>query len=297
MSNTDLIIAERSRDIGDFLVGRLIPFRKKRMVGPFIFIDHMGPSRIGPGAYLDVDQHPHIGLATLTFLLEGEIEHRDSLGTEQVIRPGSVNWMIAGSGVTHTERTPANLRQGQDSTLHGYQIWVALPKGKEEVAPSFHHFAAQDLPHWQEEGAQYRLVAGEAFGHRSPVPVHSELFMVQIDAKEVHHVAVDGALKGELAVCVVKGSVDACGQKVEAGHLLVAKEEGRCDLLLAPGTQVLLFGGQAFPEPREIYWNFVASDKATIEEAKQRWVDKKFPSVPNDSSYVPMPGQKTTPQS
>ena len=139
MSNTGMIIEERSRDIGDFLVGRLIPFRKKRMVGPFIFIDHMGPSKVGNGKYLDVGQHPHIGLSTLTYLMEGTILHRDSIGSVQKIEPGSVNWMTAGSGVVHTERTPTELRDGSTHTLHGYQIWVALPKEYEETTPSFHH--------------------------------------------------------------------------------------------------------------------------------------------------------------
>ena len=140
MSNIGLIIAERSRDIGDFLVGRLIPFRKKRMIGPFIFIDHMGPVNLGPERYLDVDQHPHIGLATLTYMLEGEIMHEDSLGTKQRITPGSVNWMIAGKGVSHTERTPADLRDGRNLVAHGYQIWVALPKDLENTDPKFYHF-------------------------------------------------------------------------------------------------------------------------------------------------------------
>src|SRR5210317_1805402 len=139
MSHSGMVIPERSRDIGDFLVGRLLPFRKKRMIGPFIFIDHMGPTRLGPEKYMDIGQHPHIGLSTLTYLFEGELEHRDGLGTRQRIRPGSVNWMTAGKGITHTERTPADLRQGNSFTMHGYQIWVALPKEKEEIPPEFFH--------------------------------------------------------------------------------------------------------------------------------------------------------------
>ena len=156
MSNTDLIIEERSRDIGDFLVGRLIPFRKKRMVGPFIFIDHMGPSQTGNGKFLDIDAHPHIGLSTLTYLLEGEIQHQDSIGTNQLIGPGSVNLMTAGNGVTHTERTPKHLRD-KVSTLHGYQIWIALPKAFEETTPEFQHVASPDLPQWHDEAASFTL--------------------------------------------------------------------------------------------------------------------------------------------
>jgi len=143
MSNIHQIIPERSRDIGDFLVGRLLPFRKKRMVGPFIFIDHMGPSRVGPGHYMDIGQHPHIGLSTLTWLLEGAIHHKDNLGSDQIIGPGSVNWMTAGSGVVHTERTPAHLRDGGVYPVHGYQVWVALPKEKEHMPAEFHHVAAR----------------------------------------------------------------------------------------------------------------------------------------------------------
>jgi redox-sensitive bicupin YhaK (pirin superfamily) len=155
MSNIGLIIEERSRDIGDFLVGRLLPFRKKRMVGPFIFIDHMGTSQLGPNSYMDVDQHPHTGLSTLTFMLEGEIVHKDSIGSEQRITPGSVNWMVAGKGVTHTERTPKNLRNGTSFSAHGYQIWVALPKDMEDCNPEFHHIEETALPKWKEGSAQY----------------------------------------------------------------------------------------------------------------------------------------------
>ena len=152
-----MIIEERSRDIGDFLVGMLIPFRKKRMIGPFIFIDHMGPTQLGPSKYMDVDQHPHIGLATLTYMLEGELIHEDSLGTHQRITPGSVNWMIAGKGVSHTERTPPDLRNGKKFTAHGYQIWVALPKAKEGMPPEFHHMPAETLPKWQDGPAQFHI--------------------------------------------------------------------------------------------------------------------------------------------
>ena len=170
MANNPMLVDERERDIGNFLVGRLLPFRKKRQVGPFTFIDHMGPSTIAPGQYIDVDQHPHIGLSTLTYLLEGEIAHRDSTGADVVIRPGDVNFMTAGSGVTHTERTPEAQRDGGTYTMHGYQIWVALPKEQEEIAPAFVHLAAAELPRWQDEHAEYILVAGEGYGRKSPLP-------------------------------------------------------------------------------------------------------------------------------
>ena len=289
MSNKGLIIEERSRDIGDFLVGRLLPFRKKRMVGPFIFIDHMGPSEIKKGKYMDVDQHPHIGLSTLTFMLEGELMHRDSMGTVQRISPGSVNWMVAGSGVTHTERTPEDLRNETSFIAHGYQIWVALPKELEDITPEFHHLDASALPSWEDQSAKFKLVAGKGFGKTSPLPVHSDLFMIEITATNDYNLNVTDQLTGEIGICVVSGSVKTCGEEIKAGNMLVSKSENTCDILLTPDTHILLFGGQQFPEERHIYWNFVSHDKEKIERAKQKWIDKKFPKVPGDETYVPMP--------
>lgn len=289
MSNTDLIIEERSRDIGDFLVGRLIPFRKKRMVGPFIFIDHMGPTGIGNGKYMDVDQHPHIGLSTLTYMLEGEIVHQDSVGSNQLITPGSVNWMTAGSGVTHTERTPANRRNGEVFKVHGYQIWVALPKELEDVEPSFHHIEANELPQWKDGSASFKLVAGKGYGRTSPVPVHSNLFMVEVKCDEDYELDISNQLEGEIGICIVEGSIQACEHHVEAGNMLVSKIDNQCALTMKAGTHLLLFGGEPFEEERHIYWNFVATSKERIENAKERWRNKLFPEVPNDSTYVPLP--------
>jgi redox-sensitive bicupin YhaK (pirin superfamily) len=289
MSNTDLIIPERSRDIGDFLVGRLIPFRKKRMVGPFIFIDHMGPSKVEPEKYLDVDQHPHIGLSTLTYLLEGNIVHADSLGTKIEITPGSVNWMTAGKGVTHTERTPNHQRGGNSYNLNGYQIWVALPKNKEDISPSFHHFAASDLPSWETEGAKYKLIAGEGFGRKSPVPVFSPLFMVEIITNKNHLIDIKNELQGEIGIVVCEGKVIACDNEVDAGNMLVSKTENACKLKVAENSRIYLFGGEPFDEERHIFWNFVSHSKEVIDKAKEDWKNKKFPTVPNDDSYVPLP--------
>ena len=289
MSNSDLIIAERSRDIGDFLVGRLIPFRTKRMVGPFIFIDHMGPSEVGPGHYMDVGQHPHIGLSTLTYLFEGAIIHEDSIGTHQLITPGSVNWMTAGKGVTHTERTPMDHRDGEIRMAHGYQIWVALPKHLEDMEPEFQHVEGSELPKWSEGSTQFTLVAGNGFGKKSPVNVFSELFMVDIQAEEVHELDIAGQLEGEIGICIVEGAIKACDQVIEKGNMLVSKTENTCKIKLDANTRVLLFGGQPFEEGREIFWNFVASDKGTIELAKEKWRNREFPMVKGDVSYIPMP--------
>ncbi|MDT0621500.1 pirin family protein [Croceitalea vernalis] len=289
MSNIGLIIEERSRDIGDFLVGRLIPFRKKRMIGPFIFIDHMGPTKLGPEKYMDVDQHPHIGLSTLTFMLEGEIMHEDSLGTKQRIQPGSVNWMTAGKGVSHSERTPSNLRGGKEFTAHGYQIWVALPKDLEDMEPSFHHIKDEELPKWKDASAEFCLVAGEGYGKKSPVPTYSPLFMVQIKTTDSYALNVNGNLKGEIGICIVEGGISACGEEVTKGNILVSKVEDTCDIILAPNTHLLIFGGEAFEEERFIYWNFVSSSKEKIEAAKKTWKEKTFPMMKQDQSYVPLP--------
>ncbi len=291
MSNKGLIIEERSRDIGDFLVGRLIPFRKKRMVGPFIFIDHMGPTTLKKGQYMDVDQHPHIGLSTLTYMLEGDLMHKDSIGTHQRISPGSVNWMVAGKGVTHTERTPIDLRDGREFTAHGYQIWVALPRELEDVDPEFHHIDASELPNWKDSTTEFRLIAGNGFGKSSPLPVHSELFMVEVKAQDEYELKIKGELQGEIGICIVKGAIEACNDLIEQGNMLVSKTEDSCTIILKPETHVLLFGGQPFPEERHIYWNFVSTSKDKIEEAKERWKKHEFPKVQDDDTYVPLPGR------
>lgn len=290
MSNIGLIIEERSRDIGDFLVGRLIPFRKKRMIGPFIFIDHMGPTQLGPTKYMDVDQHPHIGLSTLTFMLEGEIMHEDSLGTKQLIQPGSVNWMVAGTGVSHTERTPKELRNGNTFIAHGYQIWVALPKDLEDCIPEFHHFEAGELPNWKDGNTSFKLIAGEGYGKKSPVPVHSDLFMIEVKNQEEYELNTKDYLKGEIGICIVEGSIKACGQEVGKGNILVSKVEDTCSTILRPNSHILLFGGTPFPEERHIYWNFVSHDKQKIEDAKRKWKAKTFPMMDDDTSYIPLPG-------
>lgn len=290
MSNETLIIEERSRDIGAFMVGRLLPFRKKRMVGPFIFIDHMGPTQLGPKHYMDVDRHPHIGLATLTYLLEGVVMHRDSLGTSQRITPGSVNLMVAGKGVTHTERTPDDWRDGRTFTMHGYQIWIALPKEEEFHEAHFQHCEAASLPRWETGGIRFSLVAGEAFGRQSPVTCYSQLYLVDIEADADAALDLGDELYGELGICVVKGSVHTDNEEIRAGNMLVAKHERSCSLRLDAGTRILIFGGEPFAEERFIHWNFVASDKERLEAAKEDWKADRFPKIDGDASYVPLPG-------
>lgn len=289
MSNTGLIIEERARDIGDFLVGRLLPFRKKRMVGPFIFIDHMGPSEIGNGTYLDIGQHPHIGISTLTYLFEGEVIHRDSTGAVQRITPGSVNWMTAGRGAVHTERTPEDLRNGQKQSMHGFQIWIALPIEKEQMPPEFHHVSTDELPVWEEDGLRIKLVAGQALDRTSPVPVHSRLFMLKIQALEDTVLNFTDRLYGEVGICVVEGQVEACGETVGKGHMLVSHEGGGCSFGVTKDSLLLIFGGEPFPEQRHIWWNFVASDPEVIEDAKRKWKNGNFDMVPGEDEVIPLP--------
>ena len=296
MSNIGLIIEERPRQVGNFLVGRLLPFHGKRMVGPFIFIDHMGPVRMDDHENVDIGPHPHIGLSTLTYLFEGSMMHRDSLGTAVEITPGAVNWMTAGKGIVHSERTPERLRKvdkhpglrlGQ--AMHGLQIWVALPKEKEEMDPSFHHVEAQALPHWEAEGARYKLIAGEVMGHRSPVPVHSRLFLLEITAMDDHEVRFAEGLYGEAGLYIFSGEVLTEGEAFGPRQILVAKDARQCGFRMAAGTTVYLFGGEPFPEERFIHWNFVATSQEKLEAAKQRWRDLAFPMIPGEHDPVPLP--------
>lgn len=289
MANNKLIVDERQKDLGNFMVGRLLPFRKKRQVGPFTFIDHMGPARIGDGNYVDVDQHPHTGLSTLTYLFEGEIEHRDSLGSVQVISPGDVGFMTSGKGVTHTERTPQDRRDGKGSNLHGYQIWVALPKAQEEMEPRFDYYPGKDIPSWTQGPLHIKLVAGQAFGKSAPLQGFSPLFMVDIFTAEETTLDLSGQLKGEVAFVIVKGSITSQGQKVEAGQMLISKTDEECEICLDANSQILLFGGEPLPEERFLMWNFVSHSKDRLKRAKAEWIDKQFPEVPGDNTYIPIP--------
>ena len=288
MSNIQLIIEERAADIGNFLVGRLLPFREKRSVGPFVFIDHMGPAELKDYQNFDVPPHPHIGLSTLTYLFEGSIMHRDSIGSAMEIKPGAVNWMTAGKGVVHSERTPEYLRTSE-KRLHGLQIWVALPKHLEQSEPTFHHIEAKDIPQWEQDGVQMKLIAGEAFGKKSPVPVHSPLYFIEIKSKEAVSVNIGEHLFGESALYILEGSIKNDGHEYGPKQILIAKDTKLCAMELAANTTIYIFGGKAFPEPRYIHWNFVSSDKELIEKAKHDWLEQKFPKVPNETEFVPLP--------
>ncbi len=292
MSNIGMIHEEQAAHIGNFLVGRLLPFREKRSVGPFVFIDHMGPVHMRDYENFDVAAHPHIGLSTLTYLFEGSIFHRDSIGSAVEIKPGAVNWMTAGKGVVHSERTPGYLRH-TDKSLHGFQIWVGLPAELEDCEPSFHHTGAADIPSWQEGDISYKLIAGEAFGRKSPVPVHSPLFFLEIKSTSEQTVSIGKDLFGEAALYVLEGQVNIEGNDYGTRQLLIAKNATLCEFRLHAHTSVYIFGGEPFEEPRFIYWNFVSTSREKIETAKQNWQDQNlaaFPKVPgDDQEFVPLP--------
>lgn len=288
MSNVGMIIEERAADIGNFMVGRLLPFRRKRAVGPFVFIDHMGPADLKDYENLDVPPHPHIGLSTLTFLFEGSIMHRDSLGTEMEITPGAVNWMTAGRGVVHSERTPEYLRTS-DKRLHGLQIWVALPKELEQTEPSFTHIEASEIPQWEQDGVSFKLIAGEAFARKSPVPVYSPLYFIEIKSTKAAQINIGDDLFGESALYILEGSIKSDGNTYDEKQILVAKDSKLCQFEISENSTIYIFGGEPFPEERYIHWNFVSSDQAIIEKAKHDWLEQRFPKVPNETDFVPLP--------
>jgi len=290
MSNIDLILEERPSDIGNFLVGRLLPFKDKRTVGPFAFIDHMGPALLSDHENIDIGPHPHIGLSTLTYLFEGSMMHRDSLGTEMEIMPGAVNWMTAGRGIVHSERTPDHLR-ASEKVMHGLQIWVALPKELEQMEPAFAHTEAHELPVWEQDGVEIKLIAGEVLGKKSPVPVYSPLYFLELKSTARQHVNLGSELFGESGLYILEGSIESDGHQFLPKQLLVTKDSSTCGFTMRENTTVYIFGGEPFPEPRHIYWNFVATSHELIEDAKQRWIDQTFPKIDGESGFVPLPPQ------
>lgn len=288
MSNIDYIFEEKAADIGNFLVGRLLPFRQKRSIGPFVFIDHMGPAKMKASENLDVAPHPHIGLSTLTFLFEGAVHHRDSLGNDVIIEPGAVNWMTAGHGVVHSERTPAHLRN-VEKTMHGLQIWIALPKELENMDPNFVHIEANALPTWQEGTIDFKLIAGEFEDKKSGVPVYSKLYMIEIKAHEDQTVNLQDRLYGESGLYILEGEVLSNGSAFGPKQILITKDAHLCSFDIKAGSTIYLFGGEPFPEEHYIYWNFVSSSRETIEKAKTRWKNQEFPKVSGETDFVPLP--------
>jgi redox-sensitive bicupin YhaK (pirin superfamily) len=285
----ELVIEARVKDLGDgFRVRRLLPAAERRMVGPFIFFDHMGPVSMDRGRGLDVRPHPHINLATITYLFEGEILHRDSLGTVQPIQPGALNWMTAGRGIVHSERSPAAAREA-GVKLHGLQLWVALPRAQEEVAPSFQHHGAGDLPALKRDGVRLRVIAGSAYGATSPVQVASPLFYVeaQLDQGAVLSLPDEHAQR---AAYVVEGSLSCDGEAQGPGRMLVFREGAPARVHAQEPSRVMLLGGAPLDGDRHVFWNFVSSSRERIERAKQDWREGRFPKVPGDEvEFIPVP--------
>lgn len=282
------VLQARPRSIGAFTVGRVLPSALRRMVGPFCFFDHMGPTEFAPGTGIDVPPHPHIGLATVTYLFAGEIIHRDSLGSHQAIEPGAVNWMTAGRGIVHSERTPPELRP-KGSRLHGLQLWVALPEEAEEGEPDFEHHPAATLPQLSVEGAQVSVLAGSAYGVVSPVSVPSPLFYIDASIPDGAALAPPREHR-ERAAYVIDGAV-SCGAGSFARGSMLIFAPGRKPLLRAEGgaARVVLIGG-APAGSRHIWWNYVASSRERIEQAKRDWKEGRFPKVPGDEiEFVPLP--------
>jgi redox-sensitive bicupin YhaK (pirin superfamily) len=281
-------IIPRIRDLGDgFHVRRALPDAHLRSVGPFVFFDQMGPVVLRGGRALDVRPHPHIGLATVTYLFEGEILHRDSLGTVQPIRAGEVNWMTAGSGIVHSERTPPGLR-GIESRLFGIQIWVALPVEHEERAPEFSHH--ENLPLFQENGVNIRLILGDLFGMSSPVATISPMFYADVSLAAGKGIAIPSD-PDERAVYVVEGAIEIGDQAYKEGELLVFRMGVDVRLRGAPGARIVVFGGPALESPRYVWWNFVSSRRERIEQAAEDWRAGRFPPVPGETEFIPLPSR------
>ncbi len=283
--NVALTIDARARDIDGLGVRRVLPFHRRRMVGPFIFFDHIGPSVVPPGEGMQVRPHPHINLATVTYLFEGSIMHRDSLGTAQRIEPGAINWMTAGRGITHSERSPALT---EPVRMHGIQLWVALPDEHQETDPAFAHHPADTLPQREEDGVKIRVLAGSGFGLTSPVETFSPMLYAEAHVMAGRSLTYPAAL-GERAAYVIDGRVRVGGEVFGPAQMLVLEEGEDVTLHADADADIMLLAGEPVGH-RHIWWNFVSSDKARIEEAKRDWKDGKFPTVPgDDTEFIPLP--------
>lgn len=284
------VIIPKLRDIGSMTVRRALPAAVARSVGPVVFLDEMGPADYAPGDGMDVRAHPHIGLSTLTWLLEGTIRHKDSLGTEIDIEPGAVNWMTAGKGIVHSERTPPGPRAA-GQRVHGLQLWLALPEAEAERDPSFQHVAAADLPKWTEEGAEITLVAGTGWGRTSPVDVYMPTLIADIAlglAGEDTCVTVP-AEHPERAVYVVTGEVGIGDATFKAGQLVTLRAGLAIEIAASDPARLMLIGGVPLDGPRKMFWNFVATTQARIEEAKDDWANGRFDAVPGEDDPLPLP--------
>lgn len=274
------------KDLGDVEVRRVLPHDALQMVGPFIFFDHFGPTTFSSGRGLDVRPHPHIGLATITYLFEGVILHRDSLNNVQEIRPGAVNWMTAGRGITHSERSPISTRN-QDTRLHGIQTWVALPSEAEETEPWFHHYEDIELPEWNRDGVNFKLIAGEAYGHRSPVQTFSPVIYLDVRLSPESQFSLP-TNRPELGIYSIEGKININGVSVEPHRLAVFSEKNSVDVSAQAQTRCIIIGGQPLGT-RYKWWNFVSSRRERIEQAKIEWREGQFLKVPKETEFIPLP--------
>ena len=280
------LLNTREKDLDGLTVRRILPDAAKRMIGPFVFIDHMGPADFTAGEGIDVRPHPHIGLSTITYLMEGSLLHRDSLGNNLEIQPGDVNWMTAGKGIVHSERETIEVKSGQHK-LDGMQCWMALPKNMAEVAPSFTHIKRASLPHHMFDGVLIRLIAGEALGLTSPIKTYSPMFYLDILAKPEKEISRPNPDQ-ECMVYVLDGSVTIEGTPYEAGDVIILEDE-QC-INSTSHCRLLMLGGEEWPEVPFIEWNFVSFDRERIEEAKDDWREQRFPKIPgDDNEFTPLP--------
>lgn len=287
-SHIRLRIEPREKDLGEFTVRRVLPAPRQRMVGPFVFFDHMGPAVFPPGKGIDVRPHPHIGIATITYLFEGEILHRDSLGVVQAIHPGAINLMTAGRGIVHSERPGSDLHR--ESRLHGIQSWMALPVEQQEIEPDFSHHPADTLPQWHDGGVTLRLIMGELAGHRSPVPTYSRTLYADLNFAPGAKLALPLA-EQEQAIYVADGAVEVDGETVSAGVMVVFEGADSVRLSSEAGARVMLVGGDSLGQ-RHMYWNFVSDSPERIEQAKEDWRQRRFAEVPDDPERIPLPGEE-----
>ena len=284
----ETVIVPRERDLGDgFVVRRALPAAGRRMVGPFVFFDQMGPVELGPGNGLDVRPHPHIGLATVTYLFQGALLHRDSLGSVQRIEPGAVNWMTAGRGIVHSERSP-DPERSQGHRLSGIQIWVALPKAHEEIDPSFAHFPAKVLPTSETAGLTIRLIAGTLFGLRSPVPTLSKLFYADVTLSAGTPLRLSDE-HVQRAAYVVEGRIEIGSSSFGPGGMPVFRPGGDIVMTARASSRLLVLGGEPLDGPRHVVWNFVSSSARRVAQAKEDWKHGRFPTVPGETDFIPLP--------
>lgn len=282
-----MLIEARPRTLGGLPIRRVLPSRRRQRVGPFIFFDHLGPETLGAGRGVDVPPHPHIGLATVTYLFEGELVHRDSLGCVRTIRPGEINWMHAGRGIVHSERTGESHRR-RESEIHGIQLWVALPVERENSEPEFHHYDAASIPEWRGDRARARILVGDAFGRVSPVRTPSPTLYLDVAMERGGRLPLPDA--DERALYVVSGEVSVGEERFRPGGLLVLADGVDTVVEAHEGTRALLLGGEALEGERHIWWNFVSSSASRIEQARRDWERRRFPPVPGEAGErAPMP--------